>query len=792
MNRLILIILIFIAFPVVAQPPLINRYEYWFNRQTDEKTVTDIAPAQETNVQLTLSAVELPDGLNSFTIRFRDSGNLWSPALSRFFVKMPAMDNDGEIRQIVACEYRFNHDEMTSQSLETSPVVSFDELLSTHDLPDGLNSFAIRFKDDSGMWSAMLTRFFVKMPAVEDGGETRQIIAYEYAFNNGEMNYQTVTGAVDINIDEVLNASSLPDGLNSFAIRFKDNGGNWSSVLTKFFIKLPVPENEGDDNQIIAYQVWFNNDFSEVMQDSFSGETAFNLIENFNASNLPDGLNKVSVRFKDSEGRWSSVLSKFFVKNPVQESSDPNLMIAWEYWFEDDQGNPFNENGQPGRTLVTLDEPVDPLLLDLNVDMRMIPHGDYFIMFRFLDTNRNWSSVLSNEVEKTIYPIAVFEADVNSICGEGIVNFSNFSIDADEYLWDFGDGNTSTDVEPVHFYSEPGNYTVSLTATWFATGQNHTQVQEDLIEVFTLPEPEILADGPLEFCDGDSVVLSSSIAGEYLWSTGENTASVIVNESGEYWLQITDANQCTGTSETITVEVFDLPDVAILLPDNEPWCEGEEITLTASPEGSYEWSTGDNSESIMVTETGTYWLIVTDFNGCSNTDEAYVFFHPLPEAAFSFEADFLDVFFTNESQGAINYYWDFGDGNFSEDENPQHSFAQAGVYEVCMTAFSDSECEETICHIFELTTNVQHINYNSESRVYPVPFDDFLIITLNKERKWQSLEVISSNSQRVYYLNSLNDETNFRLETSQWAPGIYLIIATAKSGKTVRLKAIRK
>ncbi len=169
-----------------------------------------------------------------------------------------------------------------------------------------------------------------------------------------------------------------------------------------------------------------------------------------------------------------------------------------------------------------------------------------------------------------------------------------------------------------------------------------------------------------------------------------------------------------------------------------------------------------------------------------------MFFHPLPEAAFSFEADFLDVFFTNESQGAINYYWDFGDGNFSEDENPQHSFAQAGVYEVCMTAFSDSECEETICHIFELTTNVQHINNNSESKVYPVPFDDFLIITLNKERNWQSLEVISSNSQRVYYLNSLNDETNFRLETSQWAPGIYLIIATAKSGKTVRLKAIRK
>jgi PKD repeat protein len=792
MNRLILIILAFIAFPVVAQPPLINRYEFWFNRQTDEKTVTDITPVLQANVQLNLSAAELPDGLNSFTIRFRDSENMWSPSLTRFFVKMPVVENDSDPRQIVACEYRFNHEEMTSQSLEASQVISFDELLSTHDLPSGLNSFSIRFKDNKGLWSAMLTRFFVKMPVVQDGGETGEIVAYEFGFNNGEMNYQTVTAAADISIDEVLNVAGLPYGLNSFSIRFKDNAGYWSSVLTRFFIKMPVPEYEGEENQLTTYQVWFNNDFSDVMQNSISGETAFNLIENLDTSDLPNGLNKVNVRFKDSNGRWSSVLSKFFVKNPVQESSGTNLMTAWEFWLEDDQGNTFNENGQPGRTLITLDEPIDPLLLDLNLDLRMIPHGDYFMMFRFLDTNGSWSSVLSKEVEKTIYPLAVFTASETIFCGEGTVSFSNFSIDADEYLWDFGDGNTSADAEPVHFYESPGIYTVSLSVTWSATGQSHSLMHEDLIEVLALPEPEILAGGPLEFCEGDSVVLSSSIAGEYLWSTGETTASVIVTESGDYWLQLTDMNQCTGVSETITVEVFELPDVVILLPDNEPWCEGEEVTIIGSPEGLFEWSTGDNSESIVVTQTGTYWLTVTDNNGCSNTDEAYVFFHPLPEAAFSFEADYLEVFFTNESQGAINYYWDFGDGNFSEDENPQHSFAQAGVYDVCLTAFTDAECEETICHTFELTTGIQHANYDFGGKVYPVPFDGFLIISLNRELSWQSLEVISSNSKRVYYFNPANDQSNFRLETSHWSPGIYLILATTHSGETFRLKAIRK
>lgn len=716
-----LMILIFIAFPVVAQPPLINRYEYWFNRQTDEKTVIEITPVLQANVQFNLSASELPDGLNSFTIRFRDSENIWSPSLSRFFVKMPVVENDSDPRQIVACEYRFNHDEMTSQSLETSSIASFDELLSTHELPDGLNSFSIRFKDNKGLWSAMLTRFFIKMPVAQDSGGTREIVAYEFGFNNGEMNYQTVTAAADISIDEGLNVAGLPDGLNSFSIRFKDSAGYWSSVLTRFLIKMPVTEYEGEENQLTNYQVWFNDDFSDVVQNSISGETAFSLIESFDTSDLPNGLNKVNIRFGDSNGRWSSVLSKFFVKNPVQESSGTNLMTAWEFWLEDAQGNTFNENGQPGRTLITLDEPGDPLLLDLNLDLRMIPHGDYFIMFRFLDTNGNWSSVLSKEVEKTIYPQAVFTASETMFCGEGTVSFSNFSIDADEYLWDFGDGNTSTDPEPVHFYETAGMFTVSLSVTWSATGQNHSLVHEDLIEVLALPEPEILASGPLEFCEGDSVELSSSLTGEYLWSTGETTVSITVKELGDYWLQLTDMNNCTGISETITVEVFDLP-----------------------------------------------------------------------EAAFSFEEDYLDVFFTNESYEAVNYYWDFGDGNFSEDENPQHSFAQAGVYEVCLTAFSDAECEDTICHTFELTTSVQHVFFNPQCKVYPVPFDDFLFISLNNELNWKSLEVISSNSQRVYYQKLLNQQSDFKLETLHWSPGIYLILATTQSGETVRLKAVRK
>ncbi len=60
-------------------------------------------------------------------------------------------------------------------------------------------------------------------------------------------------------------------------------------------------------------------------------------------------------------------------------------------------------------------------------------------------------------------PSASFDVGNNLYSGEDI-SFTNTSSDADSYLWDFGDGEESTEMNPTHFYNSPGNYTVTLTA----------------------------------------------------------------------------------------------------------------------------------------------------------------------------------------------------------------------------------------------------------------------------------------------------------------------------------------
>lgn len=149
------------------------------------------------------------------------------------------------------------------------------------------------------------------------------------------------------------------------------------------------------------------------------------------------------------------------------------------------------------------------------------------------------------------------------------------------------------------------------------------------VEVFTNPTPTITLSGPAEFCNGDSVVLTASGADSYLWSTGDTTVSITVMISGDYSVEVTDENGCMGESDDVTITVYDNPAVEITATDTII-CEGQIVTLTATESESYLWSTGANSQSIVVTENGMYTVTVTDGNGCMASDSIEITVNPTP------------------------------------------------------------------------------------------------------------------------------------------------------------------
>jgi hypothetical protein len=128
-----------------------------------------------------------------------------------------------------------------------------------------------------------------------------------------------------------------------------------------------------------------------------------------------------------------------------------------------------------------------------------------------------------------------------------------------------------------------------------------------VIEAECLTEPnEITYSGSLNICPGTSIELVAESGNEYTWSTGADSQSIDVSESGAYSVVIYDAEGCASISNTVYVNVITEEVPSIALDGEEVFCEGGEAYLTASEGTGYEWSNGMSDQTIVVTESGSY------------------------------------------------------------------------------------------------------------------------------------------------------------------------------------------
>ncbi|MBU0486390.1 MAG: hypothetical protein KKD31_00390, partial [Bacteroidetes bacterium] len=145
---------------------------------------------------------------------------------------------------------------------------------------------------------------------------------------------------------------------------------------------------------------------------------------------------------------------------------------------------------------------------------------------------------------------------------------------------------------------------------------------KNAISVKPLPTAYIAASGPTTFCEGNSVVLSAvttATSATYQWSSGEHSSSIEVISTGEY--RVTVSNDCgSAVSEPVTITVNPKPAAVITASGNTNLCPGDDVILLASAGDSYLWSSGATTQSITVSETGTYTVTVTS-NGCSAVSE---------------------------------------------------------------------------------------------------------------------------------------------------------------------------
>ncbi|TDB66003.1 T9SS type A sorting domain-containing protein [Arundinibacter roseus] len=154
------------------------------------------------------------------------------------------------------------------------------------------------------------------------------------------------------------------------------------------------------------------------------------------------------------------------------------------------------------------------------------------------------------------------------------------------------------------------------------------------VTVNALPvKPTIATSRNPTFCAGENVQLTSSYTTGNRWNTTSAEPSIVVNQSGEFSVSVTDANGCVNTSDVVRVRVNPLPEVptiAALRPTT--FCDRDYSLLKASPAHSYQWSNGSNQQEINVKTPGNYSLTTTDANGCTSPASApiQILVNPLP------------------------------------------------------------------------------------------------------------------------------------------------------------------
>ena len=314
---------------------------------------------------------------------------------------------------------------------------------------------------------------------------------------------------------------------------------------------------------------------------------------------------------------------------------------------------------------------------------------------------------------------AFFFTDTTQVCVGDSVCFTNLSTFGANVLYDFGDGNTTTNPNPCHRYTLPGTYKVIQWA--FGCGRD-SFVQAIIVH----PLPEAGFEEVSVSCPGDTLFFTSTSvdAVDYEWDFGDGGSSSLMNplhvynSAGTYEVCLTvySVNECEDIYCRV-IEVAATPIAGFLVQDSI--CLGDAIRIINQSSNDvidcfYQFGNGDVSGLCSpwyaYDSSGNYEIIqiVSNSAGCKDTARTTVFVRSVPIPDFSFtlrdSCHPSIVEFFNLSTNAEDYIWDFGDGNSSTASNPTHTYQFPDEYIITLTAIKDGICQRsksTSINIFE-------------------------------------------------------------------------------------------
>lgn len=323
------------------------------------------------------------------------------------------------------------------------------------------------------------------------------------------------------------------------------------------------------------------------------------------------------------------------------------------------------------------------------------------------------------------------------------VDVSTFNFNTIQSMnWNFGDGNqfnnsnvNASNVNPIHQYSAPGTYQVSLTLT-DALGCSSTETRQVIINQnpvanFSIPNGCINNPVVVNNTSTSSVAITNA-----LWNMGNgNTANGIspngfnYNSSGNYTVEliVTDANGCTASTSRNTEIITQIDAVINSVDANCPNINDGAASVVNVSNGtapfSYLWSNNEATQSIQNLPPSNYSVIITDANGCTGNHSALVGVNNSVPLQYSFDVSDYNGFNVscngfNDGMATVNVINGSAPYSYSWQNNIQNESVQnltAGSYTVTIVDANSCSVEATVLLIEpeELTVTLSvGSNYN--------------------------------------------------------------------------------
>jgi PKD repeat protein len=270
-------------------------------------------------------------------------------------------------------------------------------------------------------------------------------------------------------------------------------------------------------------------------------------------------------------------------------------------------------------------------------------------------------------------------------------NFCPLTLNANagftNYLWSTGETTASITINNSGMY-------------WVQAKDYFGRIKCDSIEV---QYPAVNQINSQILCYGAQVIWNTGLNNSYthLWQDNSSLNQITINTNNNYFVKITDSEGCLFYSDTVEV-ITDNFSLTNSLGNDTNLCFGNSIQLQNyySPNTNYLWSNGSSNDTLVITNSGTYWLEASNQNNCIFRDTIAInIVGVAPDAEFlavngciNTAINFTDLSVPPLGETISQWLWDFGDGTISSLQNNLHTFDSAGIYNVSLKVILQSGC----------------------------------------------------------------------------------------------------